>query len=250
MAMSSTTSRIEQVPSASPHAILVQPSVSMQGAFHTPGGPGSAYAFHQRQFYNQHALHWSSSSVAPPHQPFHFQPVFDQSSHHALYQQEWLAILYRLKQQVEFYFSLENLCRDDYLIKQMMLNQGSVPCHIVGSFPRVLRIVGGSPASPQLLGRALSTSSIVRVYGEFLCPLTNILQIILQSKASKVHTSQIASDGTTHHSSSTASESRSSTASPPPTSSDSAAVQPEIKQNPVVQVKEESNPCFGIRISQ
>jgi la-related protein 1 len=49
---------------------------------------------------------------------------------------EHAAVLPVLKQQVEYYFSIENLCKDMYL-RSHMDSQGFVPLHFVGAFKRV-----------------------------------------------------------------------------------------------------------------
>ena len=85
-------------------------------------------------------------------------------------------ILQSLKGQVEFYFSYENLLRDDFMVNQLMFHGGTVPCLLVGSFPRVREILGGGSAPPQLLHEALQFSPLVRVYGAILVPVTDALQ--------------------------------------------------------------------------
>ncbi|KAL7581599.1 hypothetical protein ACA910_022156 [Epithemia clementina (nom. ined.)] len=129
-------------------------------------------------------------SVLPPHHQEQF-PMFDSydmehvNSYHVSHApppqgaeqhqlQGWIA--HRLKGQVEFYFSYENLVRDDYMVQQLLVHGGNaVPCMLVGSFPRVRDILGGGIASPQLLQEALRFSPIVRVYGAVLVPLTDAL---------------------------------------------------------------------------
>ena len=163
---------MQSIPTTSPEA-----TAAMRKDLGPTDEDSSSFVHPNLHYYHEHQFQWLSSNpvVMQPH-PYFVDP---HSSLPLYHHQDWLAIMQRLKQQVEFYFSYENLLRDDYLVNQMLANQGLVPCQVLGCFPRVLDIVGGFPASPQLLGRALSSSSVVRVHGHYLYPLTNALHMVL-----------------------------------------------------------------------
>lgn len=92
----------------------------------------------------------------------------------------------QLRRQVEFYFSFENLVRDEYLLKQLEIYKGLVPCQVVANFNRVVRIMGGVPASNYCLTLALLHSNVVRVlFGNYLVPFTDVYRKILELRSQR-----------------------------------------------------------------
>ena len=57
-------------------------------------------------------------------------------------------LLQQLQQQIDFYFSSENLCRDDYLRSFLYQNNGAVPVEIIASFPMIKKIVARAFLGP------------------------------------------------------------------------------------------------------
>lgn len=79
-------------------------------------------------------------------------------------------LLPRLRAQIEFYFSPQNLARDNYL-RSVLYHYGgaAAPLSVIAAFPKVRDLVAttlgtpNAPADPSLLMRALEGSSIVAV---------------------------------------------------------------------------------------
>ena len=106
-------------------------------------------------------------------------------------------ILYRLKLQIEHYFSVQNLIHDEYMLQQIMSCGGqSVPCALIASFPRVRSILqdhqhllltrngdgnnnnnNNTDYPPfYLMQQALESSAVVRVQGDSLMVWNDNLQ--------------------------------------------------------------------------
>ncbi|GAX14607.1 hypothetical protein FisN_6Lh389 [Fistulifera solaris] len=94
-------------------------------------------------------------------------------------------LLQQLQQQIDFYFSPQNLGRDDYLRTLLYQNNGAVPIEVIASFPMIKKIVAQTflgpavmyhtdpytlpPADPNLLRRAVAMNShTVFVEGMYL----------------------------------------------------------------------------------
>jgi hypothetical protein len=98
-------------------------------------------------------------------------------------------LLQLLRQQVEFYFSEENLAQDSYLLSFLNSNDhpGVVPAATIASFPKVREIYASHmaghfvpakfsfPADPTLVGKALTNSTVVQVTsdGYWMMPMRN-----------------------------------------------------------------------------
>lgn len=57
-------------------------------------------------------------------------------------------LLQQLQQQIDFYFSPENLCRDEYLRTILYQNNGAVPVEVIASFPMIKKIVARAFLGP------------------------------------------------------------------------------------------------------
>ncbi|KAG0454304.1 hypothetical protein HPP92_025608 [Vanilla planifolia] len=66
-----------------------------------------------------------------------------------------------LLKQIEYYFSVENLCKDIYL-RRMMDEQGWVPVSLIASFKRVKMITG----DVQCILDVLRSSTVVELMGD------------------------------------------------------------------------------------
>lgn len=97
-----------------------------------------------------------------------------------------LALLDRLKSQIEFYFSPQNMSRDTYLRSLLSYSQhhpnGAVPLSIIATFPKVRKLCAENqnvsdstppPADPMLVKKALRGSMVVAVSpdGAWIIPL-------------------------------------------------------------------------------
>ncbi|GAX24842.1 hypothetical protein FisN_6Hh389 [Fistulifera solaris] len=60
-------------------------------------------------------------------------------------------LLQQLQQQIDFYFSPENLGRDDYLRTLLYQNNGAVPIEIIASFPMIKKIVARAFLGPAVM---------------------------------------------------------------------------------------------------
>ncbi|KAI8816497.1 uncharacterized protein EV422DRAFT_285675 [Fimicolochytrium jonesii] len=54
-----------------------------------------------------------------------------------------------IRAQIEYYFSVENLCRDIYFRRQMDSNNGGVPLLLIGGFNRVRSLINGAKVKTQ-----------------------------------------------------------------------------------------------------
>lgn len=149
--------------------------------------PSSVLAEHKQQIYQQQHF----SETVPPElyrqQDYNHPSSFSDPSHAQNLgnndNEEDLKpipdlILFRLRCQCEYYFSIDNLIHDDYLMQHLLTFPGnSVPCDVVGNFPRIRAILDGNAATHQVLYLALMYSGVVRVLGNMLVPVNaNILQ--------------------------------------------------------------------------
>lgn len=57
-------------------------------------------------------------------------------------------LMQQLQQQIDFYFSPENLCRDNYLRSILYQNNGAVPVEVIASFPMIKKIVASAFLGP------------------------------------------------------------------------------------------------------
>ena len=149
-------------------------SVYSGGGEHEP----QAHVPAQQETPRSHGYYTATNPVYQPHEQFPQDSYggMDPNSY-AVSQPAPAWLFQRLKSQVEFYFSYENLVRDDFMVQQLLMHGGNaIPCLLVGNFPRVREILGGGTASPELLYEALQYSLVVRVYGTVLVPLTDALQ--------------------------------------------------------------------------
>lgn len=108
----------------------------------------------------------------------------------------------RLRAQVEYYFSYQNLCQDTYLQSLLTSTEhlGAVPTEIIASFPKVRKlyatsmgIYGRIPlADPRLIVRSLKGSHVVSVSadGRWISPLEipDLQSVSQQSMTSSVGT--------------------------------------------------------------
>jgi hypothetical protein len=60
-------------------------------------------------------------------------------------------VLQQLQQQIDFYFSPENLGRDEYLRTLLYQNNGAVPVEIIASFPMIKKIVARAILGPAVM---------------------------------------------------------------------------------------------------
>lgn len=95
-----------------------------------------------------------------------------------------LTLCNRLRSQVEYYFSAQNLATDVYLQTVMLQNQGRVPTSLIANFPKIQRLHHRCAASRDcvdLLRKALATSHVVCVEGDHLIPLSSSLPGIMST---------------------------------------------------------------------
>lgn len=124
-------------------------------------------------------------------------------------------LLSRLRAQIEFYFSPQNLSRDNYL-RSVLYHYGgaAAPLSVIASFPKVRELVSttlgapNAPADPSLLMRALEGSGIVAVTPDalWISPLlpmppmephstiNNTRQFIPQNNPTMIRTVSVSSD--------------------------------------------------------
>ena len=139
---------------------LQQQQQQQQHASNQPEGP-RPYGYPQPQM-QMHPFHMQSF---PPYiHPHQLTAMQDQAT-----------LLSRLRTQVEFYFSPQNLARDNFLrsLLQAPENGGAVPVTVIANFPKVRELYARSigiappaaapPADPALFQRALQESQVVIV---------------------------------------------------------------------------------------
>lgn len=109
-----------------------------------------------------------SGSAQPYHHQLEVHHVGDESK-----DDNHMMLLQKLRVQVEYYFSDQNLATDNYLLSIMASNHGRVPTSVIASFPKVQRLYHGHAATEDccaLLSEAMQQSQVVRVDGPFLYP--------------------------------------------------------------------------------
>lgn len=98
---------------------------------------------------------------------------------------EPMALQAMLAKQIEYYFSIENLCRDIYL-RSNMDPQGFIPVSVIANFNRVRMLT----LNPSLILESLRKSTVVEIKGDRIRKRDDWAKWLLPSSQSSSHTSQ------------------------------------------------------------
>lgn len=146
--------------------------------------------FNAAGFQNAGGVMYYMPAVAPD--PSHAATYFVAPGHTGMpmHGPDPMALRLMLMKQIEYYFSVENLCRDIYL-RKVMDHQGFVPVSVIASFNRV-RMLAMNPS--QILD-ALRFSTVVEVQGDRVRKRDDWAKWILPSKQHDSTSSRTSQEG-------------------------------------------------------